>query len=136
MTTGTVEPLWVREFGKAYRVPSSILRLVSDGVLQDESWHNNACPSFSASVPTFSDPAHSAVLTLWVEHPNAYQREMGETFPRFCINFEIDPDTSHSVTLLFQTDKASEAVKRCLWMLESYRKQTFHLTTDPKYSNQ
>lgn len=55
---------WEREFSAGYSVPESIVALVRLGYLQDESWHNDVCPSFGAEL---MDGTH---LKLWVGHPD------------------------------------------------------------------
>ena len=55
---------WEREFSAGYSVPESIMALVRLGYLQDESWHNDVCPSFGAEL---KDGTH---LKLWVGHPD------------------------------------------------------------------
>lgn len=62
---------WKSEFGAEYEVPPEILS--SD--LIDDSWHNDACPSFRRA----DDEHHK----LWVEHPDPDSRET--TGPRFMV---------------------------------------------------
>ena len=50
---------WQDEFGAGYEVP----RIVTD-TLTDQSWHNDACPSFGTEI-----------VRLWVEHPDPELRE-------------------------------------------------------------
>jgi hypothetical protein len=55
---------WEREFSAGFSVPESILALARLGYLQDESWHNDVCPSFGGEL---MDGTH---LKLWVGHPD------------------------------------------------------------------
>lgn len=71
---------WAREFGKAYAVPAEIDALVRTGVLHDESWRNDACPSFVVvGTEGSEDP-----VRLWVEHPDVKMRET-ESLTRFLV---------------------------------------------------
>ena len=54
-----VDRTWLNEFGPDYAIPVEILNLVRAGKLADQSWHNDACPSF----------AIAEGVTLWVAHP-------------------------------------------------------------------
>lgn len=71
---------WVKEFGEDYAVPSQIQQLVDDGELTDDSCGNDVCPSFGFKG-----------LRLWVDHPEAGQRELAPT-KRFWINKDEDHD--------------------------------------------
>jgi hypothetical protein len=54
---------WKDEFGEEYAVPAEI---AGHPFLVDDSWHNNACPTFRSDAKD---------LTVWVEHPNPAERE-------------------------------------------------------------
>lgn len=53
-------------------VPAELLALVAAGQLEDTSWHNDVCPSFTLA----ADGA--ATTTLWVDYPDPADRELGE----------------------------------------------------------
>lgn len=57
---------WEAEFGAAYAVPDEIRALANAGKLEDISWHNDVCPSFSVA---------DGSVKLWVDHPEREQRE-------------------------------------------------------------
>lgn len=61
-----VMPQWVYEQGAEYRVPAEVV------ALGDQSWHNDACPSFGTDY-----------VRLWVEHPDATMRDSGMS--RYCV---------------------------------------------------
>jgi hypothetical protein len=56
---------WISEHGKDYAVPEAVLRL-----FRDWSWHNETCPRFGVGDVDVN------LLTLWVDHPVAEQREV------------------------------------------------------------
>jgi hypothetical protein len=55
---------WISEFGLGYRVPVEVTTLVAKGLLEDCSWVNSTSPNF----------VHCG-MELWVEHPDAHQRQ-------------------------------------------------------------
>ena len=60
---------WLREFGSEYAVPNEVQALVDSGVIEDTSWHNDACPTFEA----YNE--HGYRLRMGVDCPDAEQRE-------------------------------------------------------------
>jgi hypothetical protein len=54
---------WKDEFEESYAVPAEI---AEHPALEDDSWHNNTCPTFHHEVRD---------LTVWVEHPDLAERE-------------------------------------------------------------
>lgn len=62
---------WKTEHGDAYAVPPEILGMVERGVLFDQSWHNDACPSFFFTAEPDADD-----LMMWADHPDHTQREV------------------------------------------------------------
>ena len=64
------EPLFEREFGRSYRIPKAILKMVNTGELVDTSWHNDSCPTFTTPLT----PVGS--VSLWVNHPNPRTRQI------------------------------------------------------------
>jgi hypothetical protein len=57
--TGAAAPLWLKEFGEDFAVPSDM-----PAGFEDVSWHNDACPSFHL---------RDGSLKLWVDHPDPEQ---------------------------------------------------------------
>ena len=99
---GRPAPLWVREHGAEYDVPAAIYM-----TLDDQSWHNDACPSFGQRWPLVE--GSDAEVILWVEHPDTDQRETGSA-ARFCVQYRGD-DVDEADTLL-ETDDVDEALAR------------------------
>lgn len=64
---------WIQEHGPDYEVPGLIDFMVSEGVIEDISWHNDAAPSFVVEDPKREERG----VCLWVGHPVLSQREMG-----------------------------------------------------------
>lgn len=55
---------WINQFGLGYQVPVEVTNLVEKGLLEDCSWVNSTSPNF----------VHCG-MELWVEHPDAHQRQ-------------------------------------------------------------
>jgi hypothetical protein len=93
---------WRNEFGEDYAIPQRVLDLVSEGKLVDASWHNDASPSFATSIEPQS-------VTLWVEHPDPAQREIGG--PRYCV---VEYDENHEMVgeARIVTDDLEEAIAK------------------------
>jgi hypothetical protein len=69
---------WALEFGKSWGVPDEIDRLVIDGKLTDQSWHNDMVPKFERQIGL-------TLFTLYVDHVIASEREYPEN-PRFGVD--------------------------------------------------
>lgn len=65
-TQTTVKPGWLSEFGFDWQVPAEF---TSGPKLRDDSWHNDICPKFTL--------VSNERITLWSDHPEVDQREMG-----------------------------------------------------------
>jgi hypothetical protein len=65
------------EFSRDYAIPPEVLALVAEGVLADESWHNDACPHFVRELAPSTPTTDRVELSLWVEHPEPAERETG-----------------------------------------------------------
>jgi hypothetical protein len=107
--------LWKKQFGEGYAIPEPITQAVEAGLLIDESWHNDMCPSFS-NKPTATDKCQ---IRIWVEHPDPSQREHvspkdGPTKPveRFSV-LTYDLQGNYDRTII-QTDDLAEALKAIL----------------------
>jgi hypothetical protein len=61
--------LWKDEFSEGYRPDDCILGLLLDDRVSDNSWHNDACPHFSAPAGDGQN------VELWFEHPDPTERE-------------------------------------------------------------
>jgi hypothetical protein len=67
---------WRTEFGDDYDVPHEVTAR-----LWDQSWHHDACPSFTHT--DFPPDGSGHDLRLWVEHPDPERRETGA--PRYAV---------------------------------------------------
>ena len=76
-----MERTWLNEFGVDFAIPAEILSAVESGKLEDESWHNDVCPSFSRYLPA-GDGSH---MQLFVDHPDPSERELGKESSRFFV---------------------------------------------------
>lgn len=73
MSAETVRLLWREEFPADFAVPDE---LSFDPELEDTSWHNDACPSFTLTKLMVAYLAEGRVdLRLWVDHPEQDRRE-------------------------------------------------------------
>lgn len=99
-------PLWLDEFGPAYAVPSEIA-----DVLEDLSFGNDVCPSFTTRVLAQNDPDYHAGVDvrLWADHPDPQQRETGPDTPRFRVShffgetefvYETETDIAEALAVL------------------------------------
>ena len=96
------KPQWIAEFGEAYAVPPEVIEMVTEGELEDNSWHNDTCPSFM-SIPT-------GRYTLWVDHPVREEREMeGLRFAVTLNTYAADSDGSEDKTF-YDGDDIGEAI--------------------------
>ena len=94
---------WISEFGESYNVPHAI---TFNPKLKDESWHHDACPSFSVV-------GAGVTALLWVEHENEFMRECDGK--RFVVaRHTVDPDMPESiddfVETVLETDDLQEAL--------------------------
>lgn len=91
-------PLYLVEFPEFGALPFDPTALG----LEDTSWHNDACPSFSVLNDSFR------LESLWMDHEDPKQREMQG--PRF-LYCTYDPKGEHSESLetLLDTDDVVEA---------------------------
>lgn len=102
---GEAAPLWAREFDLSYDVP----RAIYDAGLMDTSWHNDACPSFSAM-------DDDVTVTLWVEHPKRLERDTGSE-KRFAVTlYTLDEDRIEYCV----TDDVDEAIAKYREAVEEY----------------
>jgi len=76
---------WIEEFGVEYAIPQQVLDLEKQGTLWDLSWHNDAMPSFYRWLRDPGDDDDGDAVILWIEHPDADQRETPE-WPRFTVS--------------------------------------------------
>lgn len=93
---------WDDEFGKSYKVPSEILKLVKAGAIEDWSWHNDVAPSFAARV---GDTA----IRIWVEHPKESEREAAGFEKRFMVQRAGQGGIGEGTTII-DTDDPKKAV--------------------------
>jgi hypothetical protein len=87
-------PLWMREHPNA-DVPDSI---ANDPRLEDTSWHNDICPSFTAK----GHDLESRDVRLWVDYREETRREYPDVdLPRYRV---IDLTSDPSDGTVFETD--------------------------------
>jgi hypothetical protein len=94
------DKLWVVEHGSEYAVPTEIEALVAEGLLEDQSWHNEACPSFAKL-------GGKLRLTVWVEHPDPAKRE--GPGPRYAVCVTPIDDACEGLLLHTGDDPAAVA---------------------------
>lgn len=94
----------LEEFDETFMVPLAIQGLISEGILEDQSWHNDACPSFYCE---------STDRAIYVDHPDPEQRECGGIWPRFTVEQYEDGQVVSDVkeTNLYAGDDLGEALK-------------------------
>jgi hypothetical protein len=73
--------MWRTEFNERYEVPKFIEFLVARGIIQDRSWHNDACPTFGLQ----DAEGRNLEVVLWVDHPLASYRECAPDAMRFMV---------------------------------------------------
>lgn len=95
---------WRDEFGEEFAVPQEVVEMVDDGRLTDESWHNDACPSFTAR------RADGKQVRLWVDHPDPQMREMGSEWPRF--GLQVEDSYGENVESIWGSDDLQEVLSR------------------------
>jgi len=93
---------WQLEFGVGYGVPAEVDALVTDGLADDTSWHNDTCASFAYAL---ADPETRRV-TLYVEHVDVDEREFPDN-KRFAISVCNNND---EWTYTCETDDVAEAL--------------------------
>lgn len=72
--------------------PHFILDVTIPDGFADQSWHNNACPSFEKQLPD------GQYLIIWVDYADPKDRDYSQ-FPRFSIDLH-DTDYCHVDTLI------------------------------------
>lgn len=124
--------IWQEEFGDEYQVP---VWTAQPGV-EDQSWHNDACPSFW--VP-------GTEIRLWVYHPDATLREFWPLAERFAFS-RVDKKEGGPVDeLTLETN--DEGIARSAWEWVCRTKPSFeavrgwvaackHNTTNNNKSNE
>jgi len=85
---------WRNEFGSEYMIPSFIDQMISVGILEDESWHNDEAPSFviTSSKQNLEDNdvgmmganENESYVKVWIDHIIQAKRERPE-MPRWGI---------------------------------------------------
>ncbi len=93
---------WTEEFSSDYTPPAELLRLVSQGLADDMSWHNDAAPSFGLLFPD------ETVLRIMAHPENPDEREFPE-WPRFMV-WTDNADTELNVEHL-NTDDVDDAIE-------------------------
>ena len=63
--------------------------------LEDISWKNDVCPSFSLKL------MDSISIVLWVDFKNPEERELGDDLPRYTVQQNIDDKFDR---ILFETE--------------------------------
>ncbi len=69
---------YVKEFGDTIKMETEILKLVLDGLMTDESWHNNTLANFERRM------SDGNVMLLWIAEEDRADRE-DELVPRYTV---------------------------------------------------
>ena len=77
---------WFNEFPAEFAPPEQLLNLCDVGVLVDDSWGNDVCPSFLGIVG-------GSFVRVWADHPEEDEREIFSGF-RFNV-VACDADGCH-----------------------------------------
>lgn len=110
-------PKWFVEFGADFDVPGEIF---TNPLFEDESWHNDVCPTFSVVGLEF--------VVLWVDHPKPEEREAAAwnaATNRFCVALDdnrVDDNETRFAVIIeklgwdkndphFATDSVEEALQ-------------------------
>lgn len=102
MTVPQAASRWVTEFGLDYDVPGQIIGMEIVGEIDDQSWHNDICPSFGLN----RDPQD---LRIWIEHVDPERRE-GAFQGRFAV--VLYDDDGSEIEAEFHTDDIGAAIER------------------------
>jgi hypothetical protein len=95
---------WESEHGKEYEVPEEILKLCTEGVARDMSWHNDLCPCFGRLKQT----CDSLLACIWVDHPDPAKRENIDKTRFLVCKYDGDGNESR----IFATDDARAAIQK------------------------
>lgn len=91
---------WQSEFREDYAVPGVITENIPD-----QSWHNDACPSFGVYA---EGDSLSLDCKIWCEHPDPAQRESGADGFRFYVQcYSWDETTDALLASLGIHDEAA-----------------------------
>lgn len=100
---------WEKEQGIEYDVPDIVQYLADTKALEDDSWHNDGCPSFVIMDSSQEDYG----IRLWVDHPLLSLREgegkrfgvqLGEMAGEYDDNMETD-DLEEALVKIFELAK-------------------------------
>lgn len=76
---------------------------IPDG-FQDDSWHNNVCPSFTRVL-------NDRLITFWIDYKNPKKRE--RSFGKqFFVTSEPNNDDINNVDLVFETNNWNVAMNK------------------------
>lgn len=98
---------WLKEFDADFAVPAEILNLVSKGLAEDLSWHNDTSPKFGVEFDDRQNTKRYIQVLLWSDHPDPEQRELGGHRFTVC---EGDFDIEDGIEEVVSTDDVAEAV--------------------------
>jgi len=113
---------WKAEHGGDFEVPGVVEFLVKKGILEDQSWHNDASPSFAVADPKREEYG----VRLWVDHPITSMREnLGKRFVVTEGEFGTESDFE------LETDDLEEALLETLKRLKKYIPDK--IDDDPEY---
>jgi len=125
--------LWRIEFGEDWRPPYELLHFVEEHeAFGDASWHNDIMPSFIAALPV-GPPGGAVHLTLWCDHPDPEQREMGG--PRFRLSLD---EHKYDTRTFWQrsTNDLAEALRLAEWpyrMIVTAHRDLVEILDDPPH---
>jgi hypothetical protein len=100
MTTRAI--VWDREFGLDYKPEDAILRLVEQGLAEDDSYGNDVAPSFTR---------YDQQVVLWAHPADPAKREVvGDAGnPRYQV-FRMSKDLTYPSYVLYEGESTEEAI--------------------------
>lgn len=105
---------WKEEHGIGYEIPAFLEFLASKDIVEDQSWHNDACPRFG-----LCDVDADREVVLWIDHPLGSQREAGPEGKRFIA--QIGPSCSEADKSI-ETDDLETALGAFFQKLAEFNK--------------
>jgi hypothetical protein len=100
--------LWEKEFNASYQIPDAVIQMVRDGVLVDNSYHHDTCPSFDY----YYNEVGTDYVRLSVEHPDPQKREYDEPSYRFVIGHFYPDGRWDDLLATNDTEEAVQYMRR------------------------
>ena len=96
--------LHTTEFGPEFAIETQVLHALEASGFEDDSWHNDICPSFVRAC-TFHDRPDGTVVKIWVDAADPADRELESTRYMVAAYNECEP-----VTDAYETDRLGAAL--------------------------